>query len=74
MAIVIAMVVAGPVIGSLVEANLTVESGQYQINSAFGNIITLLFSMNPIIYVAGLVTLVGLQAKAALMGGRGLLP
>ena len=74
MAIVIAMVVAGPVIGSLVEANLTVESGQYQINSAFGNIITLLFSMIPIIYVAGLVTLVGLQAKAALMGGRGLLP
>ena len=74
MAIVIAMVVAGPVIGSLVEANLVVESGQYQINSVFGNIITLLFAMVPIIYVAGLVTLVGLQAKSALMGGRDLLP
>ena len=74
MAIVIALVVAGPVIGSLVEANLVVESGQYQINSVFGNIVTLLFAMIPIIYVAGLVTLVGLQAKSALMGGRGLLP
>ena len=74
MAIVIAMVVAGPVIGSLVEANQVVESGQYQINSVFGNIITLLFAMVPIIYVAGLVTLVGLQAKSALMGGRDLLP
>ena len=73
-AIVIAMVIAGPVIGSLVEANQVVESGQYQINSVFGNIITLLFAMVPIIYVAGLVTLVGLQAKSALMGGRGLLP
>ena len=73
MAIVIALVVAGPVIGSLVEANLVVESGQYQINSVFGNIVTLLFAMIPIIYVAGLVTLVGLQAKSALMGGRGLL-
>ena len=74
MAIVIALVVAGPVIGSLVEANLVVESGQYQINSVFGNIITLLFAMVPIIYVAGLVTLVGLQAKSALMGGRDVLP
>ena len=74
MAIVIALVIAGPVIGSLVEANLVVESGQYQINSVFGNIVTLLFAMIPIIYVAGLVTLVGLQAKSALMGGRDLLP
>ena len=73
-AIVVAMVVAGPVIGSLVEANQVVESGQYQINSVFGNIVTLLFAMIPIIYVAGLVTLVGLQAKSALMGGRSLLP
>ena len=70
LAIVIALVIAGPVIGSLVEANLVVESGQYQINSVFGNIVTLLFAMIPIIYVAGLVTLVGLQAKSPLMGGR----
>ena len=49
------------------------ESGQYQVNGAFGNIITLLFAMIPIIYIAGLVTLVGLQAKSALMGGRGTL-
>ena len=69
-AIVIALVIAGPVIGSLVEANLVVESGQYQINSVFGNIVTLLFAMIPIIYIAGLVTLVGLQAKSPLMGGR----
>ena len=74
MAIVIALVIAGPVIGSLVEANLVVESGQYQINSVFGNIVTLLFAMIPIVYVAGLVTLVGLQAKSALMGGRDILP
>ena len=73
-AIVIALVIAGPVIGSLVEANLVVESGQYQINSVFGNIVTLLFALIPIIYVAGLVTLVGLQAKSALMGGRDVLP
>ena len=73
-AIVVAMVIVGPVIGSLVEANLVVESGQYQINSVFGNIISLLFAMIPIIYIAGLVTLVGLQAKSALMGGRDILP
>ena len=70
-AIVVAMVIAGPIMGSLVEANQVVESGQYQVNNSFGNIISLLFSMIPIIYVAGLVTLVGLQAKAALMGGKG---
>ena len=70
-AIVVAMVIAGPIMGSLVDANQVVASGQYQVNSAFGNIISLLFSMIPIIYVAGLVTLVGLQAKSALMGGKG---
>ena len=70
-AIVVAMVIAGPIMGSLVDANQVVESGQYQVNNSFGNIISLLFSMIPIIYVAGLVTLVGLQAKAALMGGKG---
>ena len=68
-AIIVAMVIAGPVMGSLVDANQVVASGQYQVNSAFGNIITLLFAMIPIIYIAGLVTLVGLQAKSALMGG-----
>ena len=72
-AIVVAMVIAGPSMGSLVDANQVVESGQYQVNSSFGNIISLLFSMIPIIYVAGLVTLVGLQAKSALTGGRGTL-
>ena len=72
-AIVVGMVIAWPVIGSLVEANQVVESGQYQINSVFGNIVALLFAMIPIIYVAGLVALVGLQGKSALMdGGRGL--
>ena len=70
-AIVVAMVIAGPIMGSLVEANQVVESGQYRINSVFGNIVALLFAMIPIIYVAGLVTLVGLQAKSALMGGKG---
>ena len=74
MAIVVAMVIAGPIMGSLVEANLVVESGQYQINSVFGNIVTLFFAMIPIIYITGLVTLVGLQAKSALTGGRDILP
>ena len=54
-AIVVAMVIAGPIMGSLVEANQVVESGQYRINSVFGNIVALLFAMIPIIYVAGLV-------------------
>ena len=67
------MVIAGPIMGSLVDANQIVESGQYQVNGAFRNIITLLFAMIPIIYIAGLVTLVGLQAKSALMDGRGTL-
>ena len=67
-AIVVAMVIAGPIMGSLVEANQVVESGQYRINSVFGNIVALLFAMIPIIYVAGLVTLVGLQAKSACQG------
>ena len=69
-AIVVAMVIAGPIMGSLVDANQVVSSGQYQVNNSFGNIISLLFAMIPIIYVAGLVTLVGLQARSALMGGN----
>ena len=68
-AVVVAMVIAGPILSSVVDANQVVVSGQYQVNGAFANIITLLFAMIPIIYVAGLVTLVGLQAKSALMGG-----
>ena len=67
--IVVAMVIAGPIMGSAVDANQVVVSGQYQVNSGFGNIIQLLFSMIPVIYIAGLVTLVGLQARSALMGG-----
>ena len=67
--IVVAMVIAGPIMGSAVDANQFVVSGQYQVNSGFGNIIQLLFSMIPVIYIAGLVTLVGLQARSALMGG-----
>ena len=68
--IVIAMVIAGPVLGQAVDANQVVVSGQYQVNGTFGNIISLLFAMIPVIYIAGLVTLVGLQARTALMGGK----
>ena len=66
--IVVAMVIAGPILGSAVDANQVVVSGQYQVNTTFGNIIQLLFAMIPVIYIAGLVTLVGLQARSALMG------
>ena len=69
--IVIAMVIAGPIMGAAVDANQVVVSGQYQVNSTFGNIIQLLFAMIPVVYIAGLVTLVGLQARTALMGGQG---
>ena len=69
--IVIAMVIAGPVLGQAVAANQVVVSGQYEVNGTFGNIISLLFAMIPVIYIAGLVTLVGLQARTALMGGKG---
>ena len=68
--IVIAMVIAGPVLGQAVDANQVVVSGQYEVNGTFGNIISLLFAMIPVIYIAGLVTLVGLQARTALMGGK----
>ena len=68
--IVIAMVIAGPIMGSAVDANQVVVSGQYQVNSTFGNIIQLLFAMIPVVYIAGLVTLVGLQARTALMGSN----
>ena len=64
------MVIAGPIMGSAVDANQVVESGQYQVNGTFGNIIGLLFAMIPVVYIAGLVTLVGLQARSALMGGK----
>ena len=56
--IVIAMVIAGPVLGQAVAANQVVVSGQYEVNGTFGNIISLLFAMIPVIYIAGLVTLV----------------
>ena len=66
--IVVAMVIAGPILGAAVDANQVVVSGQYQVNTTFGNIIQLLFAMIPVVYIAGLVTLVGLQARSALMG------
>ena len=69
--IVVAMVIAGPIMGAAVDANQVVVSGQYQVNSTFGNIIGLLFAMIPVVYIAGLVTLVGLQARTALMGSQG---
>ena len=69
--IVVAMVIAGPIMGAAVDANQVVVSGQYQVNTTFGNIIQLLFAMIPVVYIAGLVTLVGLQARSALMGGQG---
>ena len=69
--IVVAMVIAGPILGSAIDANQVVESGQYQVNGTFGNIIGLLFGMFPVVYIAGLVTLVGLQARSALMGSGG---
>ena len=69
--IVVAMVIAGPILGSAVDANQVVVSGQYQVNGTFGNIIQLLFAMIPVVYIAGLVTLVGLQARTALMGSSG---
>ena len=69
--IVVAMVIAGPILGAAVDANQVVVSGQYQVNTTFGNIIQLLFAMIPVVYIAGLVTLVGLQARSALMGGQG---
>ena len=59
------MVIAGPVLGQAVAANQVVVSGQYEVNGTFGNIISLLFAMIPVIYIAGLVTLVGLQARTA---------
>ena len=68
--IVVAMVIAGPIMGSAVDANQVVESGQYQVNGTFGNIVGLLFAMIPVVYIAGLVTLVGLQARSALMGNK----
>ena len=52
--IVIAMVIAGPVLGQAVAANQVVVSGQYEVNGTFGNIISLLFAMIPVIYIAGL--------------------
>ena len=66
--IVVAMVIAAPVLGSAVTANQVVESGQYQINGTFNNIIALLFAMIPVVYVAGLVTLVGMQTRSAFLG------
>ena len=69
--IVIAMVIAGPIMGAAVDANQVVVSGQYQVNGTFGNIIQLLFAMIPVVYIAGLVTLVGLQARTALVGSQG---
>ena len=69
--IVVAMVIAGPILGAAVDANQVVVSGQYAVNTTFGNIIQLLFAMIPVVYIAGLVTLVGLHARSALMGGQG---
>ena len=66
--IVVAMVIAGPILGAAIDANQVVTSGQYQVNNTFGSILQLLFGMLPVVYVAGLVTLVGLQAKSVFTG------
>ena len=69
-AVVVAMVIAAPILGSVVDANQVVASGQYQVNGAFANIITLLFAMIPVIYVAGLVTLGGPAGQVGSDGRR----
>ena len=50
------------VLDSVIGAGDVGTSGQYQINSRFGSIISLLFSVIPLLYVAGLLSLYGFQA------------
>ena len=49
--IVVAMVIAGPILGAAIDANQVVTSGQYQVNNTFGSILQLLFGMLPVVYV-----------------------
>ena len=50
------------VLDSVISAGDVGTSGQYQINSRFGSILSLLFSVIPLLYVAGLLSLYGFQA------------
>ena len=68
--IVVALVIAAPIMAAVVDANQVVESGQFEVNNGFGNIIQLLFAMIPVVYIAGLVTVVGMQAKSVLVGAK----
>ena len=68
--IVVALVIAAPIMGALVDAAQVVESGQFEVNNGFGHILQLLFAMIPVVYVAGLVTVVGMQAKSVLVGAK----
>ena len=67
------MVIAGPIMGS---ADGRQPSCRKQANirsmAPLATSFALLFAMFPVVYIAGLVTLVGLQARSALMGvGKG---
>ena len=70
-ALIITIIIAPVIMDSLVGANQVVESGQYRINNQFGTILELLFGAIPLLYIAGLVGLIGMQARSALMGNKG---
>ena len=70
-ALIITIIIAPVIMDSLIGANQVVESGQYRINNQFGTILELLFGAIPLLYIAGLVGLIGMQARSALMGNRG---
>ena len=70
-ALIITIIIAPVIMDSLIGANQVVESGQYRINNQFGTILELLFGAIPLLYIAGLVGLIGMQARSALMGNKG---
>ena len=70
-ALIITIIIAPVIMDSLIGANQVVVSGQYQINNQFGTILELLFGAIPLLYIAGLVGLIGMQARSALMGNKG---
>ena len=65
-AIVISLEIAPRIFEGLIDANSVITSGQFEVNGGFGNILTLIMGLFPVIYIAGLVSIVGIQAKTAL--------
>ena len=66
--IVVLIEISPAVMDGLITAGQPVVSGQYIVNSGFGNIILLLFGIFPVVYIAGFLVIVAMYGRSMFLG------